>query len=152
MAQIIVKTRPMALTPKLDRAYGYRSKKVIPLKILGYCSAGSASTPPINGPNKIPKLPEKAKILKARACVLTVLCSEIIVRMVTTVPANTPAMQRKTIICQIVVARPNMNMDVVTPTIDNISTGLRPKRSAALPQNIITHICVNEKSDSIKPL
>lgn len=122
---------------------------------------------PIRGPKKIPTLPVKAKKLKALACVLGVLISENIVRIVlerarsaaaseyhaepqnisiqvfgnthTTVPANMPPKHRKRIICQILLLRPNNAIETATPTREKTRTGFRPTLgwSARRPQGIM---------------
>lgn len=76
------------------------------------------------------------------------LFSEIIVRTVTIVPANVPAMQRSSIICQSVRLNPKEPVANETPHNEQTNTGLRPKRSAALPQNGMSIICVIEKNAS----
>ena len=106
----------------------------------------------MSGPRKMPRLPEKANQLKLRAWVRGVLCSAIMVRMVTMVPEKTPAAQRKRIICQRARARPNMLVARLIPTSEETRTGLRPTRSERRLQNSITTIWVRLKSDSIRPL
>ena len=66
----------------------------------------------------------------------------------TTVPENTPARHRKRIICHIFCDSPNNVMATATPLSEMTRIGFRPKRSAARPQEIISIICVSEKSDS----
>ena len=112
----------------------------------------------MKGPRKMPRLPEKAKKLKALAWVLGVLFSVIIARIVLTqilsamtpqlttffaytkVPANTPATHRNTIICHIVFDKPNSDVATDSPAKENTRTGFLPNRSAARPQRIISNI------------
>jgi len=113
----------------------------------------------------MPRLLANANQLKALACVFGVLFSEIMTLTVlcsgqrcratraeglahTTVPAKTPAQQRKRIICQIWTLNPNMAVAIETPANEKTSTGFLPMRSAARPQNIMVHICVSENNDS----
>jgi len=115
---------------------------------------------PRMGPRKMPRLPLKAKKLKALAWVLGVLFSVIIARTVllrvlvshgnlskgtsraahTIVPAKTPAKHLKTIICHIVLLSPKSDVAMATPDKENTRTGFLPKRSAARPHEIISSI------------
>lgn len=70
------------------------------------------------------------------------------IRTYTIVPANTPAKHLNRIICQIVLLSPNKAVAIETPHREKTNTGFLPKRSAANPHNIMTIICVSEKSDS----
>ena len=100
----------------------------------------------------MPKLPAKAKKLKALAWVLGVLFSVIMLRTVTIVPAKTPARHLKRIICQMALLSPKIDVAIATPINELTRTGFLPKRSAARPHEIMTSIWVNENRDSISPL
>jgi len=66
----------------------------------------------------------------------------------TIVPEKIPAAHLARTICQIVFLRPNIAAEIDNPARENTSTGLRPKRSAALPHGIIKSIWVKENRDS----
>ncbi|KAK5633539.1 hypothetical protein RRF57_009253 [Xylaria bambusicola] len=99
----------------------------------------------------MPIFPATANHENAVACVCLVDSSEIIVRIVTMLPANTPAAHRKRIICGILFARPNAAVAITTPNKEDTNTGLRPIWSDKYPQRIMTSIWVRLKRDSIKP-
>lgn len=51
----------------------------------------------------------------------------------TILPAKSPAQQRNSIICHTLLLNPKIEIAMVTPLSEKTSTGLRPRRSEALP-------------------
>lgn len=83
----------------------------------------------MSGASRIEMLPEKANSENARACVLGVLISLIMVRMVTVLPEKTPDRQRKSTICHIEREKPKSVLVIARPNKLCMSSGLRPSYS-----------------------
>lgn len=96
------------------RRYG-KAMNNLTLRKSAKFSAGLAKRPPIRGASRIDILPANAKRENERACVLGVLISLIIVRIVTVLPENTPDRHLNSIICQIEREKPNSVLVIARP-------------------------------------
>lgn len=80
----------------------------------------------MSGESKMEMLPEKANKEKARACVLGVLISLTIVRIVTVLPEKRPDRHRKRIICHMEREKPKSVLVIARPNKLCMSRGFRP--------------------------